>query len=172
MAQKSFGWGVTLSAMIPDGATATILTPGFVEGQVDTTNAEVAYDGYLLMADQFMLDWGSDGSAVVVTNMSQRVWEINKGLYVSCPRVPIDASSLEEINATLADHDSELGDHETRIAALETSDAAQALAITDLQARVAALETPVAATASAPKAPPEPEPWVKPPSVATSEKKK
>ena len=159
MAQKSFGWGVTLNAMVPEDAFVVIPTPGFVEGQVDTANAEVAYDGYLLMEGQFELDWQSDGSGVNVSNRTAHVWEINKGLYVSCPRVPIDASSLEEINATLADH-------ETRIAALETGDAAQASAIADLQARVAALETPAAASTSAK------EPWVKPPSVTTSEKKK
>ncbi len=140
MAQKSFGWGVTLNAMIPEDGVVVIPTPGFVQGQVDTENAEVAYDGYLLMADQYELSWESDGSSVSVSNRTKHLWEINKGVYVSCPRLALDASSLEEINTTLAEHDAAIGDLDTRIAALEASQGAQDTTLAGLEARVAALE--------------------------------
>jgi hypothetical protein len=140
MVQKTYGWGVTLSEMIEDSETVEIPTPDFDAALVDTAKAEVAYGGYLLTSDQFTLEWAADGSKVVVTNDSDHTWEVNQGVYVSCPRLAPDIESIEDVTNALADH-------ETRIAALETSQAAQDLAITDLQARVAALEAPVTQSA-------------------------
>lgn len=136
MVQKTYGWGVTLSEMVADNAFVVVPTLDFDAGQVDTANAEVAYGGHLLTPEQFALNWAPDGSKVNVVNRSGHDWEVNQGVYVSCPRLAPDVESLEDIPA-------ELADHETRIAALETSQGAQDSAITDLQARVAALETPV-----------------------------
>jgi hypothetical protein len=141
MVQKTYGWGVTLSEMIDDNAFVIIPTPDFDADQVDTAKAEVAYGGHLLTLEQFALNWAQDGSKVNVVNRSGHTWEINQGVYVSCPRLAPDIESLEDVTV-------ELTDHETRIAALETSQDAQDSAITDLQTRVATLEAAAPAQAA------------------------
>jgi hypothetical protein len=150
MVQKTYGWGVTLSEMVADNAFVIIPTPDFDADQVDTEKAEVAYGGHLLTPEQFALNWAQDGSKVNVVNRSGHTWEIHQGVYVSCPRLAPDTGSLDDIANELADHAVTLNDHEDRLGVLETSQAAQDSAITDLQGRVAALEA-VAPAAQAKK---------------------
>jgi hypothetical protein len=136
MVQTTYGWGVTLNEMIDFGEIVDIPTPGFDVNRVDTANAEVAYGGHLLTSDQCTLEWAEDGSRVIVTNDSDHTWEVNQGVYVSCPRLAPDIESLEGIAA-------ELADHEARLSVVETTASAHTSEITDLQARVAALEAAV-----------------------------
>jgi len=113
---NSESWNVVTTADVATNDVFTVATPG-MPAYPDEAKAEVAINDIEVDNTQVTIAIAGDGASVDITNLMD-VWPTGTRVYLYVPSKGVGSGtmtgSIEEINATLQDH-------EARISALEAA---------------------------------------------------